>query len=91
MVKTLETLSNPVYGRGMTRTNGAAIRAIRQRSGLSIPALVALMAINGDTIHPDSLSNIERGHRNASDATAEAIAKALKVPVVAILAEQVAA
>lgn len=71
----------------MTRTNGAAIRAIRTRSGLSIPALVTLMADNGHTIHPDSLSNIERGHRNASETAAEAIAKALKVPLVAILAD----
>lgn len=34
-----------------------------------------------------SLSNIERGHRNASPETANALAKALKVTLPAILAD----
>lgn len=68
------------------RTNGAALRAIRERSGLSVNDLVSLVGEEGERIHADHLRNIELGHRNASPKVTAAIARALRVPTVAILA-----
>jgi transcriptional regulator with XRE-family HTH domain len=82
----LEMLSNTVYGDSMNQTNGAALRAIRRLSGLSLPALASLVAEQGVAVHRDSLSNIERGRRNASPALLKALACALKVPQIALLA-----
>jgi transcriptional regulator with XRE-family HTH domain len=83
----LEMLSNTVYFDSMTQTNGAALRVIRRLSGLSLRALASRVAEQGVDVHPDSLSNIERGQRNASPALLKALACALKVPQVALLAD----
>lgn len=62
--------------------NGGAVRAIRERSGLSVSALAALARV--DRSH---LSHIEAGRRRPSPATAQAIAQALRCPLAAILAD----
>jgi len=62
--------------------NGPALRAIRERSGVSQTALAASAGIKYS-----HLSNIEAGRRNASPALALALAKALKVELPAILAD----
>ena len=63
----------------MGRQNGAAIRVIRERSGIS-PGDLAKAA----NIKEQSLRNIENGTRPASDAVIYAIAGRLRVPVEAI-------
>lgn len=60
--------------------NHEALRAIRERSGLSITALATEAATK-----QSHLSNIESGRRNASDELIVALAKALKVPIPAII------
>ncbi len=72
----------------MGRQNGAAIRAIRELSGLSPGDLAAAIDIK-----EQSLRNIENGSRPASDAVIYAIAGKLGVPVEAITksAEAIAA
>jgi|GEM_PF-1591550 len=62
--------------------NGVALRTIRERSGMSLSALAASAGIK----HPH-LSNIEAGRRNASPELAQALARALKVELLAILAD----
>ena len=62
--------------------NRHALRALRERSGLSVSALAVLAAAS-----QPHLSNIERGRRQASPALICRLAEALKVPVVALLAE----
>lgn len=62
--------------------NGETVRALRERSGLSGTALAEVIAI--DRAY---LSHIEAGRRQPSPAVAKKIADALKVPLVAILAE----
>lgn len=64
------------------RVNGETVRALRERSGLSGTALAAEIRI--DRAY---LSHIEAGRRQPSPAVAKQIADALKVPLVAILAE----
>lgn len=64
------------------RVNGETVRALRERSGLSGTALAEVIAI--DRAY---LSHIEAGRRQPSPAVAKKIADALKVPLVAILAE----
>ena len=61
--------------------NPAALRAIRERSGLSIRALAEQAGIQ-----QPHLSNIEAGRRRPSPEVAKALAGALKVELVAILA-----
>ena len=65
---------------GQSRINGAALRVIRERSGLSIGQLSILAGV-----HKTHVSRLERGMRGASPETALAIARALKCPVVALL------
>lgn len=48
--------------------------------------LVDLVAAEGERVHADHIRNIELGHRNASPKLTAAIAKALRIPTVAILA-----
>jgi transcriptional regulator with XRE-family HTH domain len=64
------------------RVNGAAIRAIRERSGLSGTALAEQAGIR-----QSHLSNIEAGRRQPSEELAVSIARVLRSPLVAILAD----
>ncbi len=61
--------------------NPSALRAIRERSGLSVTALAELSGIK-----QSHLSNIEAGRRRASAEVSVALAGALKVDLLAILA-----
>ncbi|MEV2236679.1 helix-turn-helix domain-containing protein [Micromonospora sp. NPDC049891] len=66
--------------------NGAALRAIRERSGLSVQALVRLTAEHEDvSVHPQHVRNLELQRKNASPALIAALANALRVPVVALM------
>ena len=60
--------------------NRHALRAIRERSGLSITALAARAGVS-----QPHLSNLESGRRQASPAMVRRLARALAVPVVALL------
>ena len=72
------------------RTNGAAIRALRERTGLSVRDLRAkLMNDFSVEAHEDHIRNIETGARNAGPKLVRAIAGVLRVPVVALLREEV--
>lgn len=62
--------------------NPAALRIIRERSGLSVTALAEAAGIR-----QSHLSNIEAGRRRASPEVAVALARALKVELVAIAAD----
>lgn len=65
------------------RLNAAALRALRQRSGMSVKDLAEAAGINASY-----LTNLEKGHReNPSDPVIVALAKALKVNLPAILAD----
>lgn len=64
------------------RINPAALRAIRQRSGMSVTALAEAAGIK-----QPHLTNIEAGRRNASPDVVVALASALKVDLPAILAD----
>ena len=58
----------------LTRANGTAIRAHRERQRMTRRQLARIVGC-----HPDHLSNIELGHRNASLALLDKIAAALGV------------
>lgn len=60
--------------------NYAALRAIRERSGLSVTQLSELSGVGRS-----HLANIEAGRRDASEQNIKALAEALKVPTVAII------
>lgn len=62
--------------------NPAALRAIRERSGLSVTALAKLAGIK-----QAHLSNIEAGRRRASAEVALKLAQALKIDLLAIVAD----
>jgi transcriptional regulator with XRE-family HTH domain len=62
--------------------NTAALRVIRERSGLSVTALAMAAGIK-----QSHLSNIEAGRRRASAEVAVALAQALKVDLLAIVAD----
>lgn len=64
------------------RLNPAALRVIRERSGLTVTALAVEAGIK-----QAHLSNIEAGRRNAGPDVVVALAKALKVELPAILAD----
>lgn len=66
--------------------NGAAIRAIRKRSGLSVRTMCNRLAELGIEIHPNSFRNVETGARGASEELVAAIARVLVVDQAAILA-----
>lgn len=60
--------------------NRHALRVIRERSGITVSALAAASGIR-----QAHLSNIEAGRRNASDTVIVALAKALDIPLQAII------
>jgi len=62
------------------RSNGHAIRAIRERSGLTATQLAEMVGVTRPFI-----SNIELNNRDGSPEVIKAIAAALKVPLTAIL------
>lgn len=62
--------------------NPSALRAIRERTGLSVTGLASQAGIK-----QSHLSNIEAGRRRASNETVVALAQALKVDLAAILAD----
>jgi transcriptional regulator with XRE-family HTH domain len=61
------------------RQNGAAIRAFREKEGMSVPEVAGLLGM-----HPQSLRNIENGRRPASDEIIWHLARILVVPEAAI-------
>ena len=61
--------------------NPEALKALRERSGMTGPALAEAAGIG-----KAHLSNIEHGRRTPSPQITKALADALKVPVSAILA-----
>ena len=63
----------------VVRSNGAAIKALREATGLGLRDLAR--ATNRD---PGFISRLERGEREASPPTLRAIADALRVPLAAI-------
>lgn len=70
-----------------TPTNGPAIRAIRERSGLTVREMTYLLRTEHNIeTHEDHLRNVETGARNAGPKLVNAVAAVLKVPVVALLA-----
>lgn len=70
------------------RTNGPALRVIRERSGLSVRGLLVRLAEDhGVAAHEDHIRNVETGARNAGPELITAIASVLRVPVVALIAE----
>lgn len=64
------------------RLNPAAVRALRERSGMTVTALALAAGIK-----QAHLSNIEAGRRNASPEIVKAIASALRVELPAILSD----
>ena len=66
------------------KVNRHALREIRERSGLSVPQLAK--ALEPPCSH-GTLYDIENGHRGASPELAVRIARALKCPLVALLAD----
>lgn len=64
------------------RLNKAALKALRERSGMTVTALAEAAGVK-----QAHLSNIEAGRRNASPDVVVALARALKVPLPAILAD----
>ena len=68
------------------KVNGAALRAIRQRSGVTVTSLAESVGIK-----QSHLSNIEAGRRNASEDVIVSLAQSLKVELPAILCDPEAA
>jgi transcriptional regulator with XRE-family HTH domain len=60
--------------------NPAALRAIRERTGLTVSGLARLSDIS-----QSHLSNLELGRRGARPPTIKALANALQVPITALL------
>lgn len=70
----------------MARTNGAAIRAIRERSGLSVRDVIAQLKTEYDiNCHEDHLRNVEIDRKNAGPELTRGLALVLRVPQTAIL------
>jgi transcriptional regulator with XRE-family HTH domain len=63
----------------MGRQNGAAIRAFRNKEGLSVVKVAGLLQI-----HPQALRNIENGTRPAGSEVMWHLARILDVPLKAI-------
>lgn len=61
------------------RQNGAAIRAFRNKEGMSVVQLAGYIGL-----HPQSLRNIENGRRPASEEIIRNLSRVLGVPVEAI-------
>lgn len=56
-----------------------SIRELRKAHGLTLPALANRIGSLGVEVHPDTLSNIELGHKRASEPLMQAWARALNV------------
>lgn len=70
--------------------NGAAMRALRKRSELTVRQMCDLLAEQeGITVHPNHLRNVETNARGASDQLIGAYARVLHVPKVAIMGRPV--
>lgn len=69
------------------RVNGTALRIIRERSEMTVGQLVEAVREEGIDVHPDHLRNIELGYKQPSPKLLAAIARALRVPKVALLAD----
>ncbi len=69
-----------------TPTNGAAIRALRERLLLSVRDMVDKLAVLGISVHEDHIRNVETGAKNAGPKLANGIAQVLAVPLPVILA-----
>ncbi len=70
------------------RINGPAVRAIRERSGLTIESVTTqLKARYAIDLHPDSLRKIERGERDTKTVAILAVAAVLACPPEAISRE----
>ena len=80
LIKGIARRCKAVYS-GPVDINPAALRTIRQRSGMSVTALAEAAGIK-----QAHLSNIEAGRRRASAEVAVALAGALKIELPAILA-----
>lgn len=63
------------------------MRVIRERSDVTVAELVRRVKEDGIKVHPDHIRNIELGNRQPSPPLLGAIARALRVPKVALLAE----
>lgn len=64
------------------KVNRHALKEIRERSGLSVPALARDVGCSHGTLY-----DIENGKRGASAELTVRIARALKCPLVALLAD----
>lgn len=64
------------------RINGAALREIRERSGVSVTGLATSVGMK-----QSHLSNIEAGRRNTTDDKIVLLARELKCPLPAILTD----
>ncbi len=69
------------------RANGAAIRVIRVRSGLTLQGLSDRLRELGYSAHPDYLSNVELGRKQPGLVLLTGIAQALACPLIALYAE----
>lgn len=69
------------------RIHGPALRAIRERSGLSVTATAAAVTESGVKLGQAHLSNIEAGRRQASPEVIAALARVLKCELLAIVAD----
>lgn len=67
------------------RTNGPALRAIRQRTGFTVTQLA-----NAAGVDRTVLTRLENGERRGTPAQIKALAQALDVPVTAIIVSEVA-
>ncbi len=65
------------------RVNREALRAIRKRSGYNLPALAKQAGVT-----TSCLCDLERGRRNGTKRTLIALAKALDVPLEAIVLDR---
>lgn len=72
------------------KINGPGLRALRERSDLTIVAFAGLLGEQGCRITADHISNIEAERRGASPALIAAMATVLKVPRLALLRERAA-
>lgn len=66
--------------------NGPAMRAIRERSELTVREVCDLLKQQeGLTVHPNTIRNVETNAKGASPQLIGGIARVLKVPKVALL------
>lgn len=67
------------------KINGPALRAIRERSDLTIEKFATLITDSGCPVKPSHISNIEAGRRGASVELTKMMARVLRVPRLALL------